>query len=198
MAKFYLSIISTWSPKCTLSKFADNTKLCVVFSIWGGRDVGLCDHHEGQQGEGWGFVHGSGQSQAQVLAGQRMDREQPWEERPGPLEGQQDKHEHLQSRKTVIFWAALKRNVASGLNKRSEISSIALSWDPAWTTEFSSGVPNIKGCGENPDEGQNYVRQLEHVSCADWDSGALQPREERIPAKSYSNVPVPKGALKEC
>ena len=58
--------------ECTLSKFADNTKLCGVVDTLKGRegmdhpegpgqagDVGLCEPHEVQQGQGQGPTHGS-------------------------------------------------------------------------------------------------------------------------------------------
>jgi len=66
--------------ECTRSKFADDTKLCSTVDTGGkgwhaegpgqAREVGLCEPHEGQV---QGPAFGSGQSQAQLQAGWRMD-----------------------------------------------------------------------------------------------------------------------------
>ena len=67
--------------ECTLSKFTNDTKLCGVADTLEGRmchpegpgqagKVGPCEPHEVQQGQVQGPAHGSGQSQAQIQAGQ--------------------------------------------------------------------------------------------------------------------------------
>jgi len=70
--------------ECTLSKFANDTKLCVWSKHWregmpsrwtltGLKGGPVCKPHEAQHGQVQDPAHGSEQSQTQVQAGQRMD-----------------------------------------------------------------------------------------------------------------------------
>ena len=67
--------------ECILSKFSYDTKLNVVINTLERRDniqketgeVGLCETHEVQQGQVQGPAPRSGQYQAQIQAGWRMD-----------------------------------------------------------------------------------------------------------------------------
>ncbi|PKU46114.1 rna-directed dna polymerase from mobile element jockey- hypothetical protein [Limosa lapponica baueri] len=70
--------------ECTLSKFADNIKLCGVVDTLGGQgyhpegpgqaqEVGQCKPHEVQPSQVQGPAPGMWQSQAQIQVGRKMD-----------------------------------------------------------------------------------------------------------------------------
>jgi len=121
--------------ECTLSKFADNTKLCGVIDRLEGRDaiqrdldklekcehrLGLCEPHEVQQGQVQGPARGSGQSQTQVQAGQRVAREQPSGEGLGLLMDEKlnmSRQCALAAQKANCILGCIKRSMASRLRE---------------------------------------------------------------------------------
>ena len=166
-------------------------------------EVGPCKPHEIQQDQVQGPAHGSGQSQAQIQAGQRMDWKQPWVELgdAGWWQVQRD----------PAVWAQSPEGQSSPpLHQLQHGHQVEGDSAPLLHSgETPPGVlhPTLElsaqerhgPVGMGPEDGhKDDLRAGTHLL---WEKaeriGAPQPWEEKALGTPSSGLPVPEGSLQE-
>lgn len=105
---------------------------------------------------------------------------------------------NLEPRKTT--WAASKEAWLVEQGWWLSPSSLP-SWDPTCSTVFNSKTPNTRRTRSCWSESRGEPQRWETGAPLLWRwserAGIVQPREEKVPGRLYSNLPVSKGGLQE-
>ena len=126
------------TPSCVV--WSTQWKGCHPGEPWQAWEMGLCKSQEFQQGQVQGPACRSGQSQAQIQAGQRMDWEQSWGEGLGGADWQEAEHD------LAMCAHSPEGQLYPGLHQKRRgqqvegDDSAPLWWEPTWSPASNSGA----------------------------------------------------------